>query len=63
MSGKILKKNKIGISENFVLKKINERLEAKKEGNFELADKIRNELFDQGIAIEDQKDKTSWKYK
>jgi cysteinyl-tRNA synthetase len=57
------KKNKIGISENFVLKKINERLEAKKEGNFELADKIRNELFDQGIAIEDQKDKTTWKYK
>ena len=58
-----LKKSNVEISEEFILKKIEERTEAKKKGNFSLADKIRNELFVKGILIEDQKDKTHWKYK
>jgi cysteinyl-tRNA synthetase len=51
------------ISETFILKKINERLSAKKKGNFNLADQIRNELLNKGVIIEDQKDKTTWKFK
>ena len=57
------KKNKTSISENFIEQKINERLEAKKNGNYDLADKIRKELYVNGVIIEDQKDLTNWKYK
>ena len=57
------KKSNTDISENFIVKKINERLLAKKNGDFKLADKIRNELLDKSIIIEDHKDKTTWKYK
>ena len=56
------KANKV-ISETFILKKINERLSAKKKGNFNLADQIRNEILNKGVIIEDQKDKTTWKFK
>ena len=58
-----LKATKIEVSEDFILNKIKERSKAKKVGNFDLADKIRLELHDKGIVIEDQKDTTSWKYK
>ena len=58
-----LKKSNSKISETYILEKIKERIEAKNKGNFTLADKIRNELFNKGIVIEDQKGKTNWKYK
>ena len=58
-----IKKNKVKVSEEFILNKINERQKAKNDGNFKLADKIRNMLSDEGITIEDKKDKTEWKYK
>tara|TARA_Y100000817_G_scaffold102804_1_gene80490 strand:- start:569 stop:1918 length:1350 start_codon:yes stop_codon:yes gene_type:complete len=58
-----LKKKKISISESYINKKIDERKNAKDKGNFDLADKIRAELFAQGILIEDQKGKTIWKLK
>ena len=58
-----LNKNIINISEDYIFKKINERSIAKKERNFELADNIRNELLKKGIMIEDEKDKTNWKFK
>ena len=57
------KKSNKDISETSILKKINERLEAKNKGDFKLADKIRNELFDKGVSIEDQKGKTIWRFK
>ncbi len=57
------KKNKISISEKQILGKIKEREIAKKSGNYDLADKIRNELSDEGIDIKDIKDKTIWNYK
>ena len=58
-----LKKKKVKISEELILKKIQERKEAKNNRNYDLADKIRNELLDKGILIEDQKEKTIWKFK
>ena len=60
--GKLKKTNK-GISEDFILKKIDERLAAKQEGNYKLADQIRDELLKKDVVIEDQKDKTVWKFK
>ena len=57
------KKSNIKVSEEYISKKVAERTKAKKDGNFDLADKIRKDLLDQGILIEDQQDKTVWKLK
>ncbi len=57
------KKTKSGVSEKYISEKINERLEARKKGDFKLADKIREELFKNGIVIKDLKGKTTWKFK
>ncbi len=57
------KKSNMKVSEDYILNKITERTKAKKDGNFNLADKIRKDLLDQGIVIEDQQDKTIWKLK
>ena len=57
------KKSKIKISEKEILSKIKEREKAKKSGNYNLADRIRDELGEEGIEIKDIKDKTSWNYK
>ena len=40
---------------------ISSRQEAKKNKDFELADKIRDELFKQGIVLEDTINGTTWK--
>ena len=45
----------------YIMNKLEERTKAKKNGDFTLADKIREELFSKGIMIEDQKGKTIWK--
>ena len=58
-----LKKKQIKISEDYIESKIKERIDAKKSGNYDLADKIRDELSEAGILIEDEKGKTKWKYK
>ncbi len=58
-----LKKANKDISEEFILKKIAERLAAKQKGDYKLADQIRDELLKKGIIIEDQKGKTTWKFK
>ena len=58
-----LKKIGSEINEDFILTKLKERTKAKNEGNFSLADEIRDELSNKGIVIEDQKGKTNWKYK
>ena len=58
-----LKKRQINISESFIKEKIKDRIDAKNKGDYKLADKIRDELLSKGIVIEDQKDKTIWKYK
>ena len=57
------KKNILQISEEEILQKIKDRNTARDNKNYELADKIRNELSDKGVLIEDKDDKTSWKLK
>jgi cysteinyl-tRNA synthetase len=57
------KKANIKISEEEILKKIDDRNNARKNKEYRLADKIRNELSENGILIEDKDDKTTWKYK
>ena len=57
------KKLNTSISEELIVKKIYDRNKAKKNGNFALADKIREDLLNEGIAIEDLKGKTVWKFK
>ena len=44
-----------------IMKKIEERNNAKKEKNYELADKIRNELLEQGIMLVDGREGTTYK--
>ncbi len=57
------KKSKLSISENEILIKINQRNEARVNKNYEEADKIRDELLDKGVLIEDKDGKTVWKFK
>ena len=47
-------------TEALIQKKIEERNEAKKNKNYELADKIRSELFDQGIRLIDDRNGTKY---
>ena len=58
-----VKKDKISVPESYIKIKIEQRIKAKNNGDFALADKIREELSSKGIIIEDQKDKTIWKVK
>ena len=51
------------IEEKYILEKIEARIQARKLGNYKLADKIRDELLKNGIVIEDKQNKTEWKYK
>ena len=44
----------------YIEEKINERREAKINKNYELADKIRNELLEKGIILKDTKDGTTY---
>ncbi len=57
------KKNKSILSDEAIEKKIKERNRARDDKNYELADKIRDELFEKGVQIEDKDGKTSWKFK
>lgn len=43
------------------MKKIEEREKARRDKDYKLADKIRNELLQQGIILEDTKDGVRWK--
>ena len=47
-------------TESMILKKIEERNEAKKNKDFALADKIRDELFDKGIKLIDSREGTTY---
>ena len=51
------------VDEKFILEQIEERIQARKLGNYKLADKIRDDLLKNGIVIEDKENKTEWKYK
>ena len=57
------KKMSAKVDEKFILEQIEARIQARKSGNYKLADKIRDDLLKNGIAIEDRHNKTEWKYK
>ena len=57
------KKSKIKISEEEINILIDKRNEARSTKNYDLADKIRKELLDKGVLIEDKDGKTIWKIK
>ena len=60
---KNFKKEKLNITEEEINQKILERNNARKNKDFQTADKIRDELEDKGVLIEDKDDKTHWKFK
>ncbi len=47
--------------EKYIEEKINERLEAKKNKDYALADKIRDELKEKNIELKDTKEGTTWR--
>ena len=49
------------IDSQTIEKLINERKEARRDGDFNRADNIREKLKNMGIEIEDTKDKTIWR--
>ena len=51
----------ISLDKEHIENMISRRLDAKKNKNYKLADQIRNELLNEGILLEDNKDGTSWK--
>ena len=57
------KKEKSEISEEEILSKIKERDKARRDKDYKLSDKIRDELLNKGVLIEDKDGKTTWKLK
>ena len=55
--------NKIGLEANYIANEINKRTDAKKEKNFEMADKIRADLDEKGIILNDTINGTTWDIK
>lgn len=51
------------VDEAYIKAKIEERNEAKKNKNYELADKIRNELLEKGIILKDTREGTTYEIK
>jgi len=58
-----LKTKKSLISEKDILKKIELRNKARESKDYKEADKVRDELLEKGVLIEDKDGKTSWKIK
>ena len=57
----LLKKEKIDSEkEKYILEMIEKRNNAKREKNYELADKIRNELLEKGITLKDTREGTTY---
>lgn len=55
--------NNTEVDEEFINSKIEERNEAKKNKNYELADNIRNELLEMGIILKDTREGTTFEIK
>ena len=60
---KKIKKIKTKIDEKTIKSKIKDRENARKKGDYKLADSIRKDLESSGVIIKDKGDKTTWKYK
>jgi cysteinyl-tRNA synthetase len=50
-----------GVSEDWIVAKIAEREAARKQKDYAAADRIRKELLERGIVLEDKGGKTSWR--
>jgi cysteinyl-tRNA synthetase len=57
------KKNKASISESEIKNMLSLRDKARENKNYKEADRIRDELNDKGVLIEDKDGKTLWKFK
>jgi cysteinyl-tRNA synthetase len=57
------KKNKVSIDEAEIQEKIDLRNKARENKDYKEADRIREELLDKGVLIEDKDGKTIWKFK
>ena len=57
------KKDKVSISETEIKSRIKLRNIARENKDYKEADKIRDELLEKGILIEDKDGKTFWKFK
>jgi cysteinyl-tRNA synthetase len=57
------KRKKSSIDEKDILEKIKLRNKARENKDYKEADKIRNQLLDKGVLIEDKNGKTLWKIK
>ena len=57
------KKNNASINQTEIEEKINLRNKARENKDYKKADRIRDELLDKGILIEDKDGKTIWKFK
>ena len=55
--------SKLNIEKSFIEEKIQERTNAKKDKNYELADQIRSELQEKGIILSDTVEGTTWDIK
>ena len=55
------KEKEISLDKEYIENMISRRSEAKKNKNYKLADQLRNELLNEGIILEDTKDRTLWK--
>jgi len=60
---KKFKKTKSKIDEKTIKSKIKDRENARKKGDYKLADSLRKELENSGVIIKDKGNKTTWKYK
>ncbi|MBI4654157.1 MAG: cysteine--tRNA ligase [Nitrospirae bacterium] len=59
----LMKVKNVGFTEGDILNEITKRHGARQKKDWALADKIRNELEEKGIILEDKKDTTKWKIK
>ena len=57
------KRTKASISKGEINSKIDLRNKARADKDYKEADRIRDELFDKGVLIEDKDGKTLWKFK
>ena len=57
------KKNKASIGESEIEDMLKSRDKARENKNYKEADRIRDELLDKGVLIEDKDGKTLWKFK
>ena len=57
------KKKRVSVTESEIENMLGLRDKARENKNYKEADRIRDELLDKGVLIEDKDGKTLWKFK